>query len=327
MLAVLSIAAGSPTGLEPTTEQTSYSAWTAIAGSLRKALTDTIYDTWFAQAEPQSLDDSGLRVALPNDFTRDWVESHFSALVSAAAREAIGQDLPVSFVISDGPSVSSETRPAAPPSAEALGPAPVTAHGPVNERDELGAALPRHDRARPEPEVHVRPLHHRVVEPLRARCRACRRGGAGPGLQPALHLRRHRPRQDAPAAGDRALRPPALASAHATLRHERDVHERLHRLAARQADRGVQAPLPRLRRPPHRRHPVLRGQGADPGGVLPHVQLAVRERLADHHLVRPAAARDRDARGAAALEVRVGARSPTSSRPTSRRESRSCARR
>jgi chromosomal replication initiator protein len=130
MLAVLSIAVGSLTGLEPTTEQTSHSAWTAIAGSLRRALTDTIYDTWFAQAEPQSLDDGGLRVALPNDFTRDWVESHFSALVSAAAREAIGQDLPVSFVISEGPSVSSETRPAAAP-----GPAPVTAHGAENERE------------------------------------------------------------------------------------------------------------------------------------------------------------------------------------------------
>jgi chromosomal replication initiator protein len=135
MLAILSIAAGSLTGLEPTTAQTSYSAWTAIAGSLRRALTDTIYDTWFAQAEPQSLDDSGLRVALPNDFTRDWVESHFSALVSAAAREAIGQDLRVSFVIADGPSLSSEARPAAGRPAAAPGPASVTAHGPVNEQD------------------------------------------------------------------------------------------------------------------------------------------------------------------------------------------------
>ena len=54
-----------------------------------------------------------------------------------------------------------------------------------------------------EPEVHVRPLRDRLVEPLRPRGRARRRRGAGPGVQPALHLRRHRARQDAPAAGDR----------------------------------------------------------------------------------------------------------------------------
>ena len=51
---------------------------------------------------------------------------------------------------------------------------------------------PRHPGARAQPEVHVRPLHHRLVEPLRACRRARRRGGAGPGVQPALHLRGHR---------------------------------------------------------------------------------------------------------------------------------------
>ena len=77
-----------------------------------------------------------------------------------------------------------------------------------------------------------------------------------------------------------ALRQRALAAADDALRDERDLHERLHQLAARQADRGVQAALPQLRRPPRRRHPVLRGQGADPGGVLPYLQLALRGRRA-----------------------------------------------
>ena len=135
MLAVLSIAAGSPTSLEPTTEPTSYSAWTAIAGSLRRALTDTIFDTWFAQAEPQSLDDSGLRIALPNDFTRDWVESHFAALVSAAAREALGRDLLVSFVVSDGPGVPVDVRPPAPATAPGSAPASTDRSSELRFRD------------------------------------------------------------------------------------------------------------------------------------------------------------------------------------------------
>ena len=87
----------------------------------------------------------------------------------------------------------------------------------------------------------------------------------------------------------------------------RDVHERLHQLAPRQADRGVQAALPRLRRAADRRRPVLRAQGADPGGVLPHLQLAARGRPADRHELRPAAARHPDTRGPPALALRVGA--------------------
>ena len=82
----------------------------------------------------------------------------------------------------------------------------------------------------------------------------------------------HGARQDAPDAGDRAVRRRAREPPHGALHDERDLHERLHQLAPRQADRGVQAALPHLRPAPDRRHPVLRAQGADPGGVLPHVQ-------------------------------------------------------
>ena len=161
-------------------------------------------------------------------------------------------------------------------------------------------------RRGPEPEVHLRPLRHRVVEPLRARGRTRRRRGAGPGLQPSLHLRRHGPRKDTPPPGDRELHRRALAQPLRALRDERDLHERLHQLAPRQAHRGLQTALPPLRRAPHRRHPVLRAQGADPGGVLPHLQLALRGRSADRHLVGSPAARDRDPRGAPALAVRMG---------------------
>jgi chromosomal replication initiator protein len=97
--------------VEQSTEPTSESVWTAIAGSLRRTLSDTIYDTWFGHAEPHSLDDRGLVVAFPNDFTRDWVESHFSAFVASAAREVLGQELIVSFVVAEA------TRPAPEPSA------------------------------------------------------------------------------------------------------------------------------------------------------------------------------------------------------------------
>jgi chromosomal replication initiator protein len=102
--------------VEQTTQTTPESAWTAIAVGLRRSLSNTIFDTWFAHAEPRSLDDSGLVVALPNDFARDWVESHFSTFVENAARDALGRELVVSFAVSETVRPTVET-PASPPAA------------------------------------------------------------------------------------------------------------------------------------------------------------------------------------------------------------------
>ena len=67
-------------------------------------------------------------------------------------------------------------------------------------------AVRRQRRQPAEPEVHVRDVRHRLVQPVRPRRRG--RGGrvAGQGVQPAVHLRRLRAGQDAPAARDRPLR-------------------------------------------------------------------------------------------------------------------------
>ena len=53
--------------------------------------------------------------------------------------------------------------------------------------------------------------------------------------------------------------------------------------------RDLPAPLPRGRRAAHRRHPVPRGQDADAGGVLPHLQRAAQRQQADRADLRPGA--------------------------------------
>jgi chromosomal replication initiator protein len=84
---------------ESTPELTAGSLWEAVAGRLRQSLSESTYDTWFAHAEPRSLGDGTLVVSVPNDFTRDWIESHFHGFVSGAAREAVGQDITVNFAV------------------------------------------------------------------------------------------------------------------------------------------------------------------------------------------------------------------------------------
>jgi chromosomal replication initiator protein len=106
MLALLLNPEGAQGRVEHAAEPTADTLWDAIAGRLRETLSETIYDTWFAHAEPRSLGASGLVVAVPNDFTRNWIESHFQGFVSTAARDSLGQDLAVSFAVGEwsGPS-------------------------------------------------------------------------------------------------------------------------------------------------------------------------------------------------------------------------------
>ncbi len=85
--------------MEQATETTAESLWDAIALRLRQSVSGPTYDTWFAHAEPRSLSDETLVVTVPNDFTRDWIESHFHGYVSTAARESVGREIAVSFAV------------------------------------------------------------------------------------------------------------------------------------------------------------------------------------------------------------------------------------
>jgi len=83
--------------VEQTTEPTAEGLWDALALQLRETLGETTFETWFAGAEGRSVADGALLVSVPNDFTRDWIESHFRSAVSGAAQDCLGRDVVVSF--------------------------------------------------------------------------------------------------------------------------------------------------------------------------------------------------------------------------------------
>jgi chromosomal replication initiator protein len=82
-------------------ELTAESLWEAVAAHLRETLGDTIFDTWLGHAEPRAIGEGGLVIAVPNDFTRNWIESHFQGYVASAVREALGQEITVSFTVGE----------------------------------------------------------------------------------------------------------------------------------------------------------------------------------------------------------------------------------
>ena len=86
--------------------------WTEVSERLRAALNDKTYRTWFSEAEGFDLSDESFTLTVPNDFTREWIESHFLGLINAAVRDATGHerriDLSVRQVESDGASPEPE---------------------------------------------------------------------------------------------------------------------------------------------------------------------------------------------------------------------------
>jgi chromosomal replication initiator protein len=80
-------------------ELTAESLWSEVSGRLRGALNDTTYGTWFGEAAGLELSDERFVLAVPNDFTRDWIEGHFLDLIGAAIRDVTGGDRPVELRI------------------------------------------------------------------------------------------------------------------------------------------------------------------------------------------------------------------------------------
>jgi chromosomal replication initiator protein len=76
--------------------------WTEVAQRLQEALNDNTYRTWFGEAHGLSLDDGAFVLAVPNDFTHEWIENHFRGLVEAAVRDAVGGERSVQIVVGGG---------------------------------------------------------------------------------------------------------------------------------------------------------------------------------------------------------------------------------
>ena len=62
--------------VEHATPTSADSLWDAMSRQARETLSETTYKRG-SRSGGQSLGDDGLVVAVPNDFTRDWIESHF----------------------------------------------------------------------------------------------------------------------------------------------------------------------------------------------------------------------------------------------------------
>ena len=87
--------------MEPSIELTAEGLWSEVSSRLRGALNETTYRTWFNHVEGLELRDDEFVLAVPNDFTRDWIEGHFIGLISAAVGDATGRERRIQLAVTE----------------------------------------------------------------------------------------------------------------------------------------------------------------------------------------------------------------------------------
>ncbi len=90
--------------------------WTAVADRIRGDLSPMVFGAWFSTTRALALEGDVLEVGVPNEFTRSWIEGHFSELVRRAATDA-DPGMSVRFRVADGalapiPAADEPERPA-----------------------------------------------------------------------------------------------------------------------------------------------------------------------------------------------------------------------
>jgi chromosomal replication initiator protein len=218
--------------------------WTTILPRLEGELPEQQVNTWLRPL--QALEDGAtLRLYAPNRYALDWVQAHAAERIRAMLGELRGGEAMLSVEVGSL--------------------APANGHAPAAEPPNQPSSN------------FVEGKSNQLAKAARCRWRE-----PGQGLQPAVHLRRRRPRQDAPDARRRPHDParnpdarsptctPSVSSAtwcKALQHNTMNEFKSAYRVARCAADR---------------RHPVLRRQGPLAGRVLPHLQRAARRPAADH---------------------------------------------
>ena len=225
-----------------------------------------------------SLATTAFLVIVPNDFTREWIESHFLGLLRAATRDSLGREVRVALSV-----------------AEAR--AGRAGCDVVTHRERQPARLERSTFDNFVIGSSNRFAHAAALAVAEAPAQAYNPlfiyGGTGLGKTHLLQAIGAYVSDHAKKLTTRYVTSETFTNDFINSLRDKRIEGFKHRYRAYDVllVDDIQ---------------FLEGK-ALPGGVLPHLQLALRGRPADRHLVGPAAEGDRDARGTAALAVRVGA--------------------
>lgn len=73
--------------------------WNKVLENIEKKISKPSFDTWLKSTKAHSLHGDSITISAPNDFARDWLEGHYSQLISGVLGEITGEELAVKFII------------------------------------------------------------------------------------------------------------------------------------------------------------------------------------------------------------------------------------
>jgi chromosomal replication initiator protein len=80
--------------------------WRAALGELQVSLSPANFETWLRDTALVDVDDNRFKIAVPNGFAKDWLETRYRSLISQTLARIVGYSVQVEFIV----------RPAAEPS-------------------------------------------------------------------------------------------------------------------------------------------------------------------------------------------------------------------
>ena len=73
--------------------------WRAALGELQVSLSPANYETWLRDTELVDVDEQLFRIAVPNGFAKDWLETRYRSLISQTLARIVGYSVQVEFAV------------------------------------------------------------------------------------------------------------------------------------------------------------------------------------------------------------------------------------
>src|SRR5829696_4243972 len=73
--------------------------WRAALGELQVSLSPANYETWLRETQLVDVDDQRFRIAVPNGFAKDWLETRYRSLISQTLARIVGYSVQVEYAV------------------------------------------------------------------------------------------------------------------------------------------------------------------------------------------------------------------------------------
>ena len=82
--------------------------WRAALGELQVSLSPANFETWLRDTYLVDVDDQRFRIAVPNGFAKDWLETRYRSLISQTLARVVGYSVQVEFVVQGATEVQAQ---------------------------------------------------------------------------------------------------------------------------------------------------------------------------------------------------------------------------